>query len=60
MANGTGDGHIVYTINAGSENDKYDTSAISVPVSTGNSYTVYVELVDNSGNPLSTPVNATY
>ncbi|MCO6175015.1 T9SS type A sorting domain-containing protein [Flavobacterium sp. NRK F10] len=59
VANGTGDGHIHYTINGGSTIMKYDTTPINVTVSTGNSYTVYVELVDNSHTPISPAVNAT-
>ncbi|SHI95374.1 T9SS type A sorting domain-containing protein [Flavobacterium haoranii] len=59
VANGTGDGHIHYTINGGSVVMKYDTTPISVPVTAGNSYTVYVELVDNSHNPIAPAVNAT-
>ncbi len=59
VANGTGDGHIHYTINGGSVVMKYDTTPISVPVSAGNTYTVYVELVDNSHNPIVPAANAT-
>lgn len=59
VANGTGDGHIHYTINGGSVVMKYDTDPISVPVTAGNSYTVYVELVDNSHNPIVPAVNQT-
>lgn len=53
-----GDGYIVYNINGGSTVDKFDTTDISVPVTEGQSYTVDMELVDNSGNSLSTPVTA--
>lgn len=59
VANGTGDGHIHYTINGGGVVMKYDTTPISVPVSAGNTYTVYVELVDNSQNPIVPAANAT-
>ncbi|CAM3971789.1 MULTISPECIES: T9SS type A sorting domain-containing protein [Flavobacterium] len=59
VANGTGDGHIVYTINSGSPVDKFDTADIAVPTTAGQSYTVDLELVDNMGAPLSTPVTAT-
>ena len=59
VANGTGDGHIHYTINGGSTVMKYDTTPISVPVTPGNSYSIYVELVDNSHTPISPAVNAT-
>ena len=59
VANGTGDGHIVYTINNGTPVDKFDTADIAVPTTAGQSYTVDLELVDNMGVPLSTPVTAT-
>lgn len=59
VANGTGDGHIVYSINNGTPVDKFDIADIAVPVTTGQSYTVDLELVDNTGSPLSTPVTAT-
>lgn len=58
VANGTGDGHIHYTINGGATNMKYDTTPIAVPTTPG-SYTVYVELVDNSHNPIVPAKNAT-
>ena len=58
VANGTGNGHIVYEINGGGQNDKFDTTAITVPTTPG-AYSVYVELVDNSGNPLVPAQNAT-
>lgn len=59
VANGTGDGHIVYKINNGTPVDKFDTADIIVPTTAGQSYTVDLELVDNMGAPLSTPVTAT-
>jgi hypothetical protein len=59
VANGTGDGHIHYTINAGGVVMKYDTTPIAIPVVAGNSYTVFVELVDNSHQPIVPAVNAT-
>ncbi|MGV7106226.1 T9SS type A sorting domain-containing protein [Flavobacterium sp. U410] len=59
VANGTGDGHIHYTINGGSIIMKYDTTPISIPVSAGNTYSIYVELVDNSHNPIVPATNAT-
>ena len=59
VANGTGDGHIHYTINGGAVVMKYDTDPITIPVVAGNSYTVYVELVDNSHQPITPAVNAT-
>lgn len=59
VANGTGDGHIHYTVNGGSVVMKYDTTPISIPVTAGNTYTVAIELVDNSHQPLSPAVGAT-
>ena len=59
VANGTGDGHIHYTINGGAVVMKYDTDPIAIPVVAGNSYTVYVELVDNSHQPIAPATNAT-
>ncbi|MFN7044233.1 MAG: lamin tail domain-containing protein [Flavobacterium sp.] len=59
VANGTGDGHIHYTINGGAVVMKYDTDPIAIPVVAGNSYTVYVELVDNSHQPIVPATNAT-
>ncbi|WP_130733391.1 T9SS type A sorting domain-containing protein [Flavobacterium sp. J27] len=56
VANGSGDGYIKYTVNGGTAVDKFDTSDISIPVAQGQSYAVTLELVDNAGNPLATPV----
>lgn len=58
VANGTGDGHIHYTINAGSVVMKYDTTPISIPTTPG-TYTVYMELVDNTHTAITPAVNAT-
>ncbi|KGO90475.1 T9SS type A sorting domain-containing protein [Flavobacterium suncheonense] len=58
VANGTGDGHIHYTINGGATVMKYDTTPIAVPTTPG-SYTVFVQLVDNSHNPIVPAQNAT-
>lgn len=58
VANGTGDGHISYTVDGGAAILKYDTAPISlVGLATG-SHTVAMELVDNSGAPLSPAVLA--
>ena len=54
-----GDGYIVYNVNGGASVNKFDTTDIAVPVTEGQSYTVNLELVDNSGNSLSTPITAT-
>lgn len=58
VANGTGDGHIHYTINGGTPIMKYDTTPIAVPTTPGN-YTVYAELVDNTHTPIVPAKNAT-
>ena len=59
VANGTGDGHIHYTVNGGSVVMKYDTTPIALTSLSQGSYTVYVELVDNSHQPIVPAVNAT-
>ena len=59
VANGTGDGHIHYTINGGSVVMQYNTNPITVPVTAGNTYTVAIELVNNSHQPLSPAVGVT-
>lgn len=59
VANGTGNGHIRYNVNSGSNVLKYDTTPIALTSLTPGSYTVYVELVDNSNQPLNPAVNAT-
>jgi len=57
---GTGiDGHIHYTINGGSVVMKYDTTPIAVPVTAGTTYTVAIQLVNNSHQPLSPAVGVT-
>lgn len=59
VANGTGDGHIHYTINGGSVVMKYDTTPIALSSLTPGNYTVYVELVNNAHSPISPAANAT-
>lgn len=59
VASGTGDGHIHYTVNGGSVIMKYDTAPISLTSLTPGMYTVFVELVDNSHQPIVPAVNAT-
>ena len=57
---GTGiDGHIHYSVNGGSVVMKYDTTPIAIPVTAGNTYTVAIELVNNSNQALSPAVGAT-
>ena len=58
VANGTGNGHIHYTINSGAVIMKYDTTPIALPTTPG-TYVVYMELVDNAHNPIVPAVNAT-
>jgi hypothetical protein len=59
VANGTGDGHIHYTVNGGAVVMKYDTTPIAIPVTAGTSYTVAIQLVNNSHQPLSPAVGVT-
>jgi hypothetical protein len=59
VANGTGDGHIHYTVNGGSVVMKYDTTPIAIPVTAGTTYTVAIQLVNNSHQPLSPAVGVT-
>jgi hypothetical protein len=58
VANGTGDGHIHYTINGGTTVMKYDTAPIAIPTSPGTTYTVFMQLVNNSHAPLSPVASA--
>ncbi|MCW1146672.1 T9SS type A sorting domain-containing protein [Flavobacterium lacisediminis] len=59
VANGTGDGHIRYSVNSGTGVMKYDTTPIALTSLTPGSYSVFVELVNNSNNPISPAKNAT-
>lgn len=59
VANGTGDGHIHYTVDGGSVIMKYDTNPINLTGLSSGSHTVYLELVDNSHTPISPAVNTT-
>ena len=56
VANGTGDGHIKYTVNGGAPMYKYDTTPLSLTSLTPGAYTVALELVDNTNASLSTAV----
>ena len=58
VANGTGDGYIEYVVDGGSVMDKFDTSSINLTGLSNGVHTVVMELVDNSGNSLSSPVTA--
>lgn len=50
------DGHIHYTLDGGSVVMKYDTDPISLTGLTDGNHTLNLELVDNSHQPLSSPV----
>ncbi|NHN27029.1 T9SS type A sorting domain-containing protein [Flavobacterium jejuense] len=56
---GSGDGHISYTVDTGSATDKFDTSVISLTSLSTGAHTIYMELVDDSGTPISPAVNST-
>lgn len=53
------DGHIHWTVNGNAQPMKYNTDAETVTVADGQSYTVFMQLVDNSHQPISPAVNAT-
>ena len=55
----TGDGFIKYSVDAGASVNKFDTGAITLTGLASGAHSLYVELVDNMGNPLSSAVNAT-
>jgi hypothetical protein len=59
VANGTGSGHIRYSINGGTLVNKFDTTPIALNSLIPGDYTIYAELVNNSNNVLSPAVNAT-
>lgn len=59
VANGTGDGHIHWTLNAAPQPMKYDTADENISVTDGGSYTVDMALVDNSHVPIVPAVIAT-
>lgn len=56
---GSGDGYIKWKLDGVDQADKFDTDDITFSTTAGTTYTVYIELVDNSGNALATPINAT-
>jgi hypothetical protein len=58
-AGGTGDGYIKWKLDDVAQTDKTDTNDITFAATAGATYKVYIELVDNSGAALSTPVNKT-
>jgi hypothetical protein len=59
VANGTGDGHIHYTVNGGSIIMKYDTTPIVLSSLTPGTYTVFAELVNNSHASIVPATSAT-
>ncbi|MBV1887798.1 MAG: T9SS type A sorting domain-containing protein [Urechidicola sp.] len=59
VANGTGDGHIHYTVDGGGTVMKYDTDPISLTGLSDGAHTVYMELVDNSHVAIAPAVNST-
>lgn len=59
VANGSGDGHIQYTVDGGSSVMKYDTNSINLTGLISGEHTVYLELVDNTNTPISPAVNTT-
>jgi hypothetical protein len=57
---GTGiDGHIHWTINGNAQPMKYDTNTESIAVVDGETYVVFMQLVDNSHVPLDPAINQT-
>lgn len=58
VANGTGDGHIRYSLNGGVATNKYDIDPISLSGLSQGDHTFFIELVDNSSQPLNPVVNA--
>lgn len=58
VADGSGDGHIHYTINGGAVVMKYDTTPIVIP-STPGTYTVFMQLVNNAHAPLTPAATST-
>lgn len=53
------DGHIHWMLNGVSQPMKYDTDPESITVTDGESYTVFMQLVDNSHTPIAPAVEAT-
>ena len=54
-----GDGYIKWKLNDVVQADKFDVADINLTVADGTSYKVDIELVDNSGAVLATPVSQT-
>lgn len=58
VANGSGDGHIQYTVNGGTAVMKYDTTSIVIPTTPG-TYTIAMQLYNNANAPLSPAATST-
>ncbi|OIQ30026.1 MAG: hypothetical protein BM564_04465 [Bacteroidetes bacterium MedPE-SWsnd-G2] len=56
---GMGDGHIHWQLNTVMQPMKYDLDDVVIPVTDGETYTVYMELVDDSHTPIAPAVNQT-
>lgn len=57
VSDNSGDGFIKYTLDSNASISKFDTAATNFVGLADGSHTLYYELVDNSGNPLASPVN---
>ena len=57
VANGSGDGHITYKVDSAAPIAIYDTNPINITSIGTGAHNIIMELVDNSGNPLSPPVS---
>jgi len=53
VANGTGDGHVNYTVDGGASTSVYDTNPIAISGLTSGNHMIVVELVDNSNASLN-------
>jgi len=58
VANGTGDGHITYSLDGGASTDVFDTNPITLAGLASGSHSVNMELVDNAGASLSPAITA--
>ena len=56
---GNGNGHLNYSVNGGAVVSKFDNTAIGLTSLTPGTYSIALELVDDSNNPLSPAVTAT-
>lgn len=58
VANGSGDGHVNYTVDSGSVVTVYNTNPITLTGLSSGAHNIHMWLADNSNNPLSPEVNA--